>query len=182
MLQKAYDAHRYFQEQGKPAPTEDQGVDELLYIGGIKQQGPTTPNESQSQTTPPMNAPTHPQFRASSPFSAPAPDIISPKSIYTPFPSLSMPLTPTARPQRSDSDVPLTYAGKPQPEAITPLTYSAISPLASSAPMTYPVKALSDPTQYTSPARRIPDMLSNLTFAAQQRSPAGIEPFILDDR
>lgn len=136
MLQKAFDAHKYFQEQGKPAPTEDQWVEELLYVGGINQHGPTTPSESQSRTTtrPPINVPSHPQSRStSSPLSAPG--------------------------------VPLTHAGKPQPEAITPLTYPAMTPLASSAMTRYPIKALSDPTQYTSPPPRTPDMLSTQTFA-----------------
>lgn len=146
MLQKAYDAHKYFQEQEKLAPTEDQGVDELLCFGGIKQQGRTTPGESQSRITRlPINVPTRPQSQdrsASSSLSAPAP--------HTTY--------PTARP-RSDSGVLLTYAGKPQPEAITLLTYPAMSAL-----MTY--LQVSNPTQYTSsPLQRTPDMLSNQTFA-----------------
>jgi hypothetical protein len=161
MLQKAFDAHKYFQEQGKPAPTEDQWVDKLLYVGGINQHGLTTFGESQSRTTthPPIDVSTHPQSRersASSPLSAPAPHTIAPKYIYTPSPSLSMNFGPAVG-VKGDSGDPLTYAGEPQPEAITPLTSSAMT--------RYPIKALSDPTQYTSPPPRTPDMLSNQTFA-----------------
>jgi len=168
MLQKAFDAHKYFQEQGKPAPTQDQWVDELLYVGGINQHEPTTPSGSQNRTTtnPPIDVPTHPQSRecsASSPLSAPTPHTIAPKYIFTPLPSLSMDPS-LAVGAKGNSGVPLAYAGEPQPEAITPLTYPTMTPLASSAMTRYPIKALSDPTHYTSPPPRTPDMLSNQTF------------------
>src|SRR4051812_5789642 len=102
MLEKAYQAHRYYHEKGKPAPSRDVGIDELAYFGGrtavIKQED-GTPNPP---PPPPIALPAAPFIQPSQVSIAPRPIPETISSMAMSLPPLTYPVTSHAKPQTQD--------------------------------------------------------------------------------
>ncbi|KAF8958939.1 hypothetical protein BDZ97DRAFT_1428180 [Flammula alnicola] len=115
MLQKAYEAHAYYHEQGKPAPSKGQGVEDLLYFGGnnnVIQHEPkaTTPTQLQPQPRQP------PQPSASGPI----PRSHIPQQLHTLPPPPRAQASTSVRSSPSISGAPSTYHGTPQSSCTLP--------------------------------------------------------------
>ncbi|PPQ92520.1 hypothetical protein CVT25_010353 [Psilocybe cyanescens] len=138
MLQKARQAHKYYYEKGRPAPSGGQDIDELLFFGGqtnvIQQREqdvyPDPRHTASNDTTPDRDL--HSNRHSATPAS---PD----RQLYTPKPRQEQSMSPT---------MPVAQPLASKPISIAPLTYSANSrPNSSLPPM---------PSRHASSSRQVP--------------------------
>uniref|UniRef100_A0A8H8CI67 Xylanolytic transcriptional activator regulatory domain-containing protein n=1 Tax=Psilocybe cubensis TaxID=181762 RepID=A0A8H8CI67_PSICU len=126
MLQKARQAHKFYCEKGRPAPSCDQDTDELLYFGGqasiIQQREQDIFSGSRSSGSNESTPERVTQFSSQHPTEPGSPDTPIYKQHPAKEPSMSPPM-PVAQP----------LASKPISISITPLTYSASPPLSNSS-------------------------------------------------
>ncbi|KAF8884213.1 hypothetical protein CPB84DRAFT_172899 [Gymnopilus junonius] len=62
MLRKAYQAQKYYHEQGRPAPSEGRDVEELMYFGGLEHPKMVRQGAAEAQTPSPISPRTPPNF------------------------------------------------------------------------------------------------------------------------